>query len=59
VFLLLPAVLIAAIAVGGHVGWLAFPLFFFFVVRPLLWRSWGGGYRRGGWAYGPRSRTRY
>ena len=47
-FAFLPLALIAAIAVsGGHFLWLAFPLFFFFVLRPLLWRSWGGGYRRG------------
>jgi len=56
-FLLLPAVLIAAAVFGGHLAWLAFPLVFFFVVRPLMWRSWGGGYRRGGWACGPRSTT--
>ena len=58
VLLLLPAVLIAAVAFGGHIGWVAIPAFFFFVVRPLLWRSWGGGYARGGWACGPRSTTR-
>ena len=35
------AALIAAIILsGGHLFWLAFPLFFF-VVRPLLWRSLG------------------
>lgn len=45
--LLLPLGLIAAIAVGGHVGWLAVPLIFFFVVRPLAWG-------RGFWACGPR-----
>jgi hypothetical protein len=38
--LLLPLVPILALAFGGHVAWLAFPLFFFFfVVRPLVWRS--------------------
>jgi hypothetical protein len=47
-FAFLPLALIAAIVVsGGHLIWLAFPLFFFFVLRPLFWRSWGGGYRRG------------
>jgi hypothetical protein len=44
-FAFLPLALIAAIAVsavsGGHPLWLAFPLIFFFVLRPLLWRSWG------------------
>jgi Domain of unknown function (DUF1707) len=40
-FGLLPLVLIAAIVVsGGHLIWLAVPLFFFFVVRPILRRSW-------------------
>jgi hypothetical protein len=58
VFLLLPAVLIAAAIFGGHLAWLAFPLFFLFIVRPLVWRSWGGGYRRAGWACRPRSTTR-
>src|SRR3989442_10210642 len=54
-FALLPLALIAAIALsGGHLIWLVFPLFFFLVVRPLVWRSWGGGYGRGVWACGPR-----
>src|SRR5262245_2777731 len=57
-FLFLPLALVAAIFVGGHVWWLAFPLFFFFVVRPLVWRRWGGGYGRGPWACGPRRTTR-
>ena len=36
-------ILIAAIALsGGHLFWLAIPLFFF-VVRPLLWRTSGRG----------------
>ena len=56
-FLLLPLALIAAIFVGAHVAWLAFPLLFFFVLRPLLWRGWGGGYGRGPWACGPRRYT--
>ena len=56
-FLFLPVVLIAATVVGGHLAWLAVPLFFFFVVRPLVWRAWGGGYARGLWPCGPR-RTR-
>jgi len=55
--LLLPVALIAAIAFGGHLVWLALPLLFFFVVRPLLWRS-SGGYGRGFWACGPRRPTR-
>jgi len=57
-FLLLPLALIAAIVVGGQVAWLAVPLFFFFVVRPLVWRAWGGGYGDGLWGCGPRRTTR-
>jgi hypothetical protein len=56
-FLLLPLALVAAIAVGAHVAWLAVPLFFFFVVRPLVWGTRGGGYRRS-WACTPRRTTR-
>ena len=53
-FPLLPivAVAIAAIVLShGHLLWLAFPLFFFFVLRPLIWsrrvyrrRAYGGGW---------------
>ena len=50
--------LIAAIVFGAHVAWLAIPLFFLFVVRPLAWRAWGGGDARGSWACGPRRTTR-
>src|SRR5262245_16348313 len=57
-FLFLPLALIAAIVFGGHLAWLAIPLFFFFVVRPLVWRAWGGGYGRGSWVCGPRRTTR-
>jgi hypothetical protein len=57
-FLLLPLALIAAIVVGAHVAWLALPLLFFFVLRPLVWRAWGGGYGRGSWACGTRRTTR-
>ena len=56
-FLLLPVALTAAIASGAHLAWLAVPLLFFFVARPLLWRTWGG-YGRGFWACGPRRTTR-
>jgi hypothetical protein len=45
-FAFLPLALIAVIAFGGHAAWLAIPLVFFFVVRPLLWRGW--------WGCGPR-----
>jgi hypothetical protein len=55
--LLLPIALIAAIASGVHLAWLALPLVFFFFVRPLLWRT-SGGYGRGYWACGPRRTTR-
>ena len=48
------ALLVAAIALsGGHLLWLAIPLFFF-VGRPLLWHSVG---RRSGWG-GMRCGTR-
>jgi hypothetical protein len=57
-FLILPLALIAAFAVGGHVAWFAIPLLFFFVVRPLMWRAWGGGYARGFSACAPRRTTR-
>jgi len=44
-FVVPAAVLVAAIALtGGHLFWLAVPFVFFFVVRPLLWRSVGPGY---------------
>lgn len=61
-FAFLPLALIAAIVLsGGHLFWLAFPLFFLFVVRPFLWRSWGRGYGRGicmGGRYTTRTDTR-
>ena len=57
-FPLLPLVLIAAIVAGGHFAWLAVPLIFFFVVRPLVWRARRGGYPGGWWACGPRRTTR-
>jgi hypothetical protein len=57
-FLFLPLAVIAAIAVGAHAAWLAVPLLFFFVIRPLAWRAWGGGPARGYWACGPRRTTR-
>jgi hypothetical protein len=54
-FMFLPILVIAAIAIGSHAAWLAIPLFFLFVVRPLAWRAWGGAPARGSWACGPRS----
>ena len=48
--LLLLAVIAAIASTGGHLVWLAFPLFFLFVVRPFVWHS----PHRGGWACGPR-----
>ena len=59
-FALLPLAFIAAIALsGGRLFWLAIPVFFLLVVRPLLWRSWGRGYGWGGaWGCGPRYTTR-
>jgi hypothetical protein len=45
---LLPVAVVAAIVLsGGRALFLAIPLLFFFVLRPLLWG------RRGGWACGP------
>jgi Domain of unknown function (DUF1707) len=54
--LLLPALFLVVIlaTVGGHAAWLAVPLLFFFVVRPLVWRTRVGGY--GSWPCGPRRR---
>jgi hypothetical protein len=54
--LLPPAVLAAFVLTGGHLIWLALPVFFLFVVRPLLWRSRARHY--GGWSCGPRYPTR-
>jgi hypothetical protein len=43
-FPLLPLVLIAAIVAGtGHHLWFLIPLVAFFVIRQLVWRSWGWG----------------
>jgi Domain of unknown function (DUF1707) len=52
-FMFLPLVVVAAVAFGSHVAWLAVPLVFFFVVRPLVWHSWRGGPPRGQWSRGP------
>jgi len=56
-FALVPLVVIAIAASGGHLFWLVFPLVFFFVVRPLVWGSRGFG-TRGLWACGPRYGSR-
>jgi len=45
---LLPLFIAAVALSGGRLLWLAIPLFFF-VGRPLLWRSAG---RRSGWSFG-------
>jgi hypothetical protein len=55
-FVLVPLVVIAIAASHGHLFWLAFPLVFFLVVRPLLWRS-RSLRGRGLWACGPRYTT--
>ena len=53
-FPLLPLALIAAIVAGtGHHPWFLIPLVAFFVIRPLVWRSWGWGVR----GCGPRGGT--
>jgi hypothetical protein len=51
-----PLVLIAIAVSGGHLFWLAFPLIFFFVVRPALWGS-RGFHGRGIGACWPRYRA--
>jgi hypothetical protein len=52
---LLPLALVAAIVVGtGHHPWFLIPLVAFFVIRPLVWRSWGWGL----WGCRPRGGTR-
>jgi Domain of unknown function (DUF1707) len=53
---LLPLVVVASVASGGHLFWLASPLIFFVVLRPLLWRS-RGLRGRGASACGPRYGT--
>ena len=46
-FAFVPLMPIAIIALShGHAFWLAIPLVFFFVVRPIVWRATG---RRSGW----------
>ena len=40
-FVLVPIALALAFVGGFHVAWLAVPLLFFFVVRPMLWRTRG------------------
>jgi hypothetical protein len=52
-FVFLPLAVIAAVAIGGHIGWLAIPLVFFFIVRPLIWRTWRGRPTSRPWACGP------
>jgi len=54
-FPLLPLALFAAIVAGsGHHPWFLIPLVAFFVIRPLVWGSWGWGV----WGCGPRGGTR-
>jgi Domain of unknown function (DUF1707) len=55
-FALLPLAVIATVVLaGGHLVWLAFPVFFLFIVRPLFLRTWPRGTRR---RCGPRYSTR-
>jgi Domain of unknown function (DUF1707) len=50
-FPLLLLALIAAMVIGTtHHLWILIPLVAFFVIRPLVWRSWGWG----AWGCGPR-----
>jgi hypothetical protein len=50
------ALLIAFVlaASHGHAFWIAIPLLFVFVFRPLLWRAGGGRYGRGPFGCGAR-----
>ena len=57
-FLVLALALITAIAAGAGFAWLLIPLVVFFVVRPLIWRGWGGGHRHGLGAGSPRRMMR-
>jgi hypothetical protein len=41
-FPLVPIAIVAIVLSHGHLVWLAFPLVFFFFVRPLLWHRWWG-----------------
>lgn len=41
VFPLLPLLIVALVVSHGHLLWLAVPLVFWFVVRPLRWRAGG------------------
>jgi hypothetical protein len=50
-FAVLALVLIAIAVSHGHGFWLAIPLGFFFIVRPLLWRFTGRGGRGGRWGW--------
>jgi hypothetical protein len=56
--LVVPVALIAAIVVAAHFATLVVALLLFFVVRPLAWRSWGGGHARAFRGCGPRRMTR-
>jgi hypothetical protein len=60
VFIWLAVVVVVAGASSGHLLWVAFPLFFF-VVRPLMWRSgwWGRSGRWGPWGCYHPSSTRH
>ena len=55
---LVPLAFVAAVVVGGgHLVWLAVPLLLFFVVRPLVWRSFGRGPGLGAWGCGAGHRS--
>jgi hypothetical protein len=51
VLVLICIALVLGVASHGHLLWVAFPLFFF-VVRPLMWRSGSWGQRGGGGRWG-------
>lgn len=53
-----PLLLIAIVALShGHLFWLAIPLVFFFLVRPMLWRASGRRLGPGAFGCAPRHGT--
>lgn len=57
-FAFVALLLIAAVALShGHLFWIAIPLAFLFVVRPLMWRASGGRFGSGPFGCAPRHGT--
>lgn len=53
----LPLLIAAVVLSQGHLLWLAFPLVFFFVVRPMLWGAGGGRLGSGPFGCAPHQST--